>query len=236
MVKSNSVFVIVCLLLVFNGCADLSKKDENNISLEKEQSYWWYANFKINWPEGTDPDLYIDTLLADQVVEPVLITEKNNIQYWRFHRRAARDEAGHQFSFIFYSDKKTARSIYKILRNKSITKLLISEKILLSLDTDNLDNNTRSDISATSDKTWSKEMQVAWPDYIMGVSQLWLNLINEYATDVSKNNIPEMMEAYKQIDMKITNTWQTEGKQALLHHLNAIFGYQPLMLDLPTRF
>ena len=25
---------------------------------------WWYARFKINWPETSEPNLYLDTLLA----------------------------------------------------------------------------------------------------------------------------------------------------------------------------
>jgi hypothetical protein len=41
----------------------------------------------------------------------------NDIYLWRFYRRAARDEAGHQFSFMFYASSLTAYSIYQDLSN-----------------------------------------------------------------------------------------------------------------------
>jgi hypothetical protein len=30
---------------------------------------------------------------------------------------------------------------------------------------------------------------------------------------------------YQKIDQKLVTTWETEGGHALLHHLNALFGY-----------
>ncbi|GAA4959031.1 hypothetical protein GCM10025791_44900 [Halioxenophilus aromaticivorans] len=50
--------------------------------------------------------------LADQVVEPMLTAMAEPIALWRFHRRAGRDKAGHQFSFMFYTDDGTAQQVF----------------------------------------------------------------------------------------------------------------------------
>jgi hypothetical protein len=33
---------------------------------------------------------------------------------------------------------------------------------------------------------------------------------------------------YTRIDELVTEAWQEEGRHALLHHLNAMFGYRPI--------
>ena len=41
-------------------------------------------------------------------------------------------------------------------------------------------------------------------------------------------SIEEIEAFYNQINESIIELWQEEGRHALLHHLNAIFGYEPL--------
>ena len=62
---------------------------------------WWYVRFRLVWPDEEEPDWSLDALIAHQIVAPVLEQYDDQIQLWRFHRRAARDSSGHQFSFIF---------------------------------------------------------------------------------------------------------------------------------------
>ena len=33
---------------------------------------------------------------------------------------------------------------------------------------------------------------------------------------------------YKKVEESVTEAWKREGRHAYLHHLNAIFGYEPL--------
>jgi hypothetical protein len=104
------LFAIVCLA---SGCAvqytAMPGAGATGVSpavVSDQIHYWWYARYRLEWPQGAEPDWPVDLLLADRVIKPVLQSHRNEISYWRFHRRAIRDEAGHQFSFIFYTGKK----------------------------------------------------------------------------------------------------------------------------------
>lgn len=194
--------------------------------------YWWYVNYRIQWPENTEPEMYIDLLLADAVIEPILLLHRDSITYWRFHRRAVRDEAGHQFSFIFYADKHTAKNIYQQVNHNEITKKMLDMKILQKILTDDPDRNTLTDINATSDKSWPVTLQNAWPAYIMGASSTWLQLINQEIKDEKPgNNISRLLEEYKSADAAISRVWYEQGQHAFLHHLDAIFGYKPILIN-----
>ena len=197
-----------------------------------QTQYWWYVNYRIQWPENTEPKFYIDLLLADAVIEPILIQHRNSITYWRFHRRALRDKAGHQFSFIFYADKTTARSIYQQVKKNEITKKMLVMNILQQILMDDPDKNDLTNVNATSDKNWPVKLQNAWPAYIMGVSNTWLQLIDQEITDnKTGNDINHLLEEYKKADAKISKIWYDYGQHAFIHHLNAIFGYEPVLLN-----
>jgi len=203
-----------------------------------QAQYWWYVKYKIHWDEDTEPELYIDLLLADAVIEPILNAHRDFIAYWRFHRRANfDDDAGHQFSFIFYSDKKTAQSIYQEINHNEITRKMLEMNILQKIHTDDPGNNTLSAINATSDRNWPDILQNAWPAYIMGVSTTWLQLINQEIRDEKPNNdINDLLDRYKQANVTISKLWYEQGQHAFLHHLNAIFGYEPVLIKEPLQF
>jgi hypothetical protein len=67
----------------------------------------------------------------------------------------------------------------------------------------------------------------------MGVSQMWLNLIAQVADDDMKSDSPssikEIEAFYKQVEETMTDLWQNQGRHAFMHHLNALFGYKPLI-------
>ena len=60
-----------------------------------------------------------------------------------------------------------------------------------------------------------------------------LNLIAEIAadkpTDIPPASIEEIEAFYQPVDETITQLWQQEGRHAFMHHLNALFEYQPLI-------
>ena len=48
---------------------------------------------------------------------------------------------------------------------------------------------------------------------------------------------PELLAHYRRVDTKLNSQWRDYGQHAYLHHLNAIFGYQPVRIkssDLQT--
>ena len=197
---------------------------------------WWYVRFGLHWPAGAEPAWHRDLLLADQVVRPALSQHREAISLWRFHRRAARDGAGHRFSFIFRASPASAARIYDQIRTNATLATLQRRGMVESVGFDDLSRIERPGVADTSDQAWSPQMQAAWPSFIMGVSQLWLDLIEQIGDD---SGLPRGLNArYKAIDASLSTIWRTEGSHALLHHLNALFGYRPVIVttQAPMRF
>lgn len=232
------LLLLLAMYTLIFGCAAHPSASEQGLEIgtyhvtdSDSQQYWWYVRFKIVWPPDSDPDFSVDLLLADAVVKPELHTHRNNISYWRFHRRAARDNAGHQFSFIFYTTKDTAKAIYASLPKNELVIQLQQKNIIEQIILDNPENNPRTSIRDTSDKSWSEEIQATWPVYIMGVSNMWLQLIEqEIDGTADSTDINVLVDKYRLANQNVTRLWQTEAQHAFLHHLNAIFGYEPLVI------
>ncbi|GAB6194462.1 hypothetical protein JCM39068_42150 [Desulfocastanea catecholica] len=108
----------------------------------------------------------------------------------------------------------------------------MAAKLVEEIITDNPDNPNSSDIASSSDNHWSLDLQRNWPSFIMGVSSLWLGLIDDsfQGSPEDFTDIYQLLEKYREVDAKITEIWKTEGQHALLHHMNALFGYQPLII------
>lgn len=195
---------------------------------------WWYARFRVDWPEGADPAWHVDALIAHQVVKPVLDRHLQDIPLWRFHRRAARDAAGHQFSFIFFASPQTARRVYAEISDNPTLQQARSSGRITAVICDDTAYMARNSIEDTSDPTWSAPLRLAWPYYAMGASQTWLDLISAMADGAQKQEalsaFAEIERRYASINASITTLWQNEGRHAFLHHLNALFGYEPIVI------
>ena len=191
---------------------------------------WWSVRFAIDWPDKAEVSWYVDVYLAHKIIKPVLTQYQQEIELWRFHRRAARDAAGHQFSFIFYSEPAVAEAIYKAVRDDKQVQLVIDKGLIDKVIYQNTAVNSQPLVKDTSDPSWSLPIQKSWPYFIMGVSDMWLRLINELVQqDIGKasfNDYDDVLSFYKEIGQRLDNTWRDEGGHAFLHHLNALFGYQ----------
>lgn len=214
------ILTITALVLLFAACAVQPPKEET-------VSYWWYARYQITPGDNGETNWPVDLVIADKIVEPVLSKYRNSILLWRFHRRSIDDSAGHQFSFIFYTDKRTAGNIYSSLQAEPTAQILLQKNIIRRILADPLSGNDRTSVQATSDRNWSSPMQKQWPEYIMGVSELWLGLINELVHSHA-HNVDSMLAEYARVDREIKTLWYAEGNHALFHHMHAIFGYPPL--------
>ena len=193
---------------------------------------WWYARFRIQWPEEEEPSWHEDLLIAHKIVAPALLQYKEGIRLWRFHRRAARDQAGHRFSFIFYAPAETAYQVFDTLRSNALLIEMVYTGRIVEEVYDNPDRIAKPRIKDTSDPNWPSSIQKSWPYFIMGVSQMWLKLIAETVADMPAGDAPlalvEYEEFYKEVNAAITSLWENNGRHAFLHHLNALFGYEPL--------
>ena len=215
----------------------ISKQKEEHIKVKQfitDTKGWWYARFRMKWPQDTEPSWHIDLLLAHRLKAPVLNRFSREITLWRFHRRAVRDEEGHQFSITFYSSSKTARGIFNALKSdKLLQKMKRSGRIIQDLY-DNTAGVYAPRIEDTSDSHWSPPIRKSWPFFIMGVCQMWLSLINETAANTfdqtKSSSLPQIIQFYKKVNETIQPLWREQGSHALLHHLNAIFGYEPVLV------
>jgi len=227
----NSLLSII--ILTMTACSTLPPnppkntitKPENN--LPTTQQAWWAARFAIKWPKtNKEPDWYMGAFIANEVVSPTLEQFKPEISLWRFHRRAGRDNAGHQFSFLFYTTPETAKRIYAQIKSEQMLANLKQAGLIIRDSYDNPKKLKKLNIEDTSDKSWSISVQKAWPYFIMGASQLWLELIKENGQ--SPSTMTQKVAHYKEVTKLVRELWKEEGKHAFLHHLNAIFGYAPM--------
>jgi len=227
------------MVILLSACAPIKNQTPPTapaIPLEtsfhtKEMS-WWAFRFKMSWDSDTQVDRAMDLLLAHAVVEPVLREHAKKIYWWRFHRRAVRDKLGHQFSFLFYADSGVASEVMEDIRQSEILQQALNEKIVEKIMFSDPAKPIRPKIEAMSDPHWSQTLQRNWPSYIMGVCALWLGLIDDQMALVTTQNlhVSGLLELYREADTAITSMWRKEGQHALLHHLNAIFGYEPLLI------
>jgi hypothetical protein len=197
-------------------------------------SGWWYARFRVEWPENADPFWHMDLLIAHVIVKPSLERHQQDISLWRFHRRAARDNAGHQFSFIFYASPGTAQSIYDELSAHPVIQETKASGRIMDFMYDNTERVLKPGVADTSDPNWPAHLRHAWPYYLMGASQMWLDLISSV---LSGEQVPEAIADLRELENRyakasasINAIWQHEGRHAFLHHLNALFGYEPLVI------
>lgn len=194
---------------------------------------WWFARFQLQWPEEQPVEWHWDLLIAHKIIAPTLEQSKASIRLWRFHRRAARDQAGHQLSFIFYASAQTAHQIFNTLQSNALLAEMKSAGVVLADIYDRPDKIDKPRISDTSDPNWPAAIQKSWPYYIMGASQMWLNLINETVAEMPQPaaalTLDEAERMYLEVNAVIASLWEINGRHAFLHHLNALFGYEPLI-------
>jgi len=226
------------LWLIITGCASLGQVQTQALEARRPQtlpggSGWWYARFHLSWPADTEPVWHTDICLAHQVFSPLLETYSKDIALWRFHRRAARDAAGRMFSFIFYSTAATARCIFSALKTDPLIHRLTRDGVIERTAYDDPTHIIRPNIEDASDQHWPASIQKTWPYYIMGASQMWLNLIAEVAAEYPQGfpatSAKDIETVYQKIDQTLLELWQRQGQHAFMHHLNALFEYAPLI-------
>lgn len=194
---------------------------------------WWTIAFHMRWDFEQQPIWHMDALLAAQICAPALAAHAQTIQLWRFHRRAVHDAAGHRFALIIYSDAASAKALFDQMAHNPLLKEVQVTGLVRSLTISEVNQPPRPPIAQTSDNNWPAEIQVSWPWFIMGVSQTWLKLIEAVSADNPHQdgaNLPLLLDYYQTINERVTTLWREQGQHAYLHHLNALFGYQPLVI------
>jgi hypothetical protein len=217
-----------------SGCAGLpTARQQDALPLQAPQaatpqSRWHVTYFNHVWPKGQSPRWQLDALLAHRVIAPVLARHQQAIPLWRFHRRAARDRAGHRLRFIYYTDSQTAALIRQEIEADPLLKRLLADNWLSRVRHGGF-GKASAQLSATSDPSWSAAVQRAWPHFIMGVSRTWLELIAtaEQGRTRRMQDTGQLVARYARIEAEINHTWLEHGQHAFLHHLSGVYGYKP---------
>lgn len=199
---------------------------------------WWVYRFRIAWPPEEKADFAVDLMLAHAVVKPSLDIFAERFAYWRFHRRAVRDAAGHRFTILFYTDPQTAREFYASLEASLVLKELREQGLVTQIIRDDPNAPVRPGIADTSDSSWSPTLQRHWPAYIMGVSLMWLGLVDDAvgALPPEQRANSDRLAVYHAAEKRVLALWFKEGQHAFFHHLSAVFGYRELLIVKPMRF
>jgi hypothetical protein len=230
-VKGRFRFLFLPFLAVLAGCATppLQEAALPLVHPEAVEGRWHVIYFRYAWPKKSPPRWQLDTLIAHRVVAPVLKRYQRQIALWRFHRRAARDGAGHRLRFIFYADDKVAVSVIRDVETSSLLRALQAGGWVERVKDG--DFGAHSDrLLATSDPSWPTVVQNTWPYYIMGVSRAWLELIAsvEGGRTRSIRDAETLVRRYGSIDDEVSQIWRNYGQHAYVHHLSGVFGYRPL--------
>jgi len=214
-------------LAVLQGCAAFS--------LGSPEPGWAQARFRFSWPEGQEPAFYKDALIAHRVVAPVLERNRDAIRLWRFHRRAARDKSGHQFSLLIYGSPRTVGAVFGMLRNDPTLQLLEEAGDIKEVRYENLSENDRPGIGDSSDTHWPDSIQDTWPWFIMGASRAWLALVDEAVKAENPPNqradVQALRRMYRRADKRVRRQWREQAAHAYFHHLNALFGYESFQVN-----
>lgn len=227
--------MLLIFIFVLSGCSVIQHQTEPApqipavVGIPSSQLNWWIVNFDLAWPQDAEIAWHLDPLIAHKIIFPILASEKDSIHLWRIHRRAIRDATGHRFRFIFYSSSPAAARIYQLITANTTLELLNANGQVVALSFDDPNKLSKPNLADASDHSWSEVMQKTWPFFIMGVSEMWINMVDELArrheTEYQFELFQDTIDFYKQVEDALRSSWRIEGNHALLHHLNAVFGY-----------
>lgn len=223
--------LFVLLILALAACATFPEPPSTGVVVAGTQANdsglprWWYVRFRLRRGDQEEAQSFLDLLIADQVLAPVIARNEADIELWRFHRRWPRDTTGHQFSFIFFAPTPVAEVVTAQIEQSRLLEELRSEGRLLEFRTDEAGPDRATDPAATSDPSWPPEIQREWPKFVMGASRMWLGLVR---SEAEKNSDPDLHARYRAAEDSLDELWFREANHAFFHHLSALFGYKPV--------
>lgn len=194
-------------------------------------SGWWEVRFIVAHSQEQIPNWHIDALIAHETLKPILIKTRDSILFWRIHRVYHSEEGGHQFNLKFFCDKNIAGDIYEaIKRDKTIKALINTDRVIKITYTSRRKIN--ANISGTSDQNWDSSIQESWPHYAMGLSEMWLQLIElikpHAQQEESAEGISSLIGKYEAIHNHLLGLWQNNGGHAVMHMSHSIMGWVPV--------
>jgi len=194
---------------------------------------WHNFIFKMHWPQNQPPNWWIDLFIVDTIIKTIISDYRDQIRLWRFHRRAGNDQLGHQLTLFCYTNEKIGLLINDVIKGSMSYNILTNHQVLEKY----LYQKGGHNIEDSSDKSWPIEIQKSWPYFIFGVSAMLLELIDMIGQNVANKlhlippftNITEIEKFYSSLNENLKAIWQQNGSHAFFHHINALFGYAPVL-------
>ena len=134
---------------------------------DPQGSGWWFVRFRVD-RSAEETRWERDLLIAHRVASPLIAAKEGVIDLWRFHRRSAEDETGHQFSFLFFRTAGVADSINQMVLDDPLVRRMLANGVIQEVITDAVDHNARPNVGDTSDSKWSPAIQNTWPNTSWG--------------------------------------------------------------------
>lgn len=230
--------LLACLLFLA-GCAGAPRPDTaagnwSGTGIADASAHWHTSCFRMPFDAEGRPVWGRDLLLADRVLAPLLAAHRADITLWRFHRRAADDATGHQFSLLIHGSDAVYAAITAAIDADPLVARLKQEAQLSSVQHGCRAPQSRPEIEATSDPAWNPAIQRTWPYFIMGVSASWLALVHDLAATPPAQAPAfdsDPVGFYAAIDARLAELWAAQGQHAYLHHLSGVYGYKPLRIQ-----
>lgn len=204
--------------------------------MAEQENGWRELRFHMNLDKDWENAEPVHLLIANELLRPSIEQFEEKMLVWRIHRMYGSPEASHRLMFKFYGPESTALQIKTQLEShESIDGLRQREGLRLEGFV-----TKGSKIEDDFDGNWPEEIRAIWPYYICGASRAWLKLIERIAGNRTDFRPGISYEAKRQVYGKIRDEidkyWAEYGSHAMLHHLNAIFGYKYIKVCRPSDF
>jgi hypothetical protein len=232
---------VALVLGVLQGCSQFAPSSgaaswgQVPVGQEEAGRHWYAACFRMPWNGDGRPEWAVDALIARELVLPLLEQHGENIALWRFHRRAGMDSAGHQLTFLMYTHKPVADAVRSQIEENALVASLQRAGYLKGVVSTCRGREPSPAVAAHSDPGWHPQIQKTWPYYIMGVSASWLALVDGVSAEIGDTSEPksvtELLEHYQAVHKEVTEIWRGQGQHAYIHHLSAVFAYEPLFIQ-----
>jgi hypothetical protein len=192
---------------------------------------WHSIKFTIKWDGISAPKFFIDLIIMDLLVAPVIERFKSEFEVWRFHRRAIKDKRGHELSLLLYVESNEANEMFEQIASNNLFTLIKRNYLKSNIE---LESGPR-EIEGRGDNSWPEDINKVWPYYMTGVCNMFVNLIKEIKANriekIDVNNAQnEIEDYYEELGKEIAAKWFKYGSHAFLHHMGAIFGYELIFL------
>jgi hypothetical protein len=213
--------------------------------IESEKG-WHVIRFKIRLLNASEPnsalvndrDSPLHTLIANEILRPCIEKYGENgeaIFPWRFHREYVPQQNRHIFTFRYCALRGSSIAInIKADIETNVAYREVADLLLAGTDFSEKGPDGQPGL-------WSDEMNRCWPHFIFGVSRAWLELIKVLETGegmkaFTRDTFENRLRFYGEINRLIAEQWLKFGDHSMLHHLNAVFGYNPTIVRIGLRF